>query len=108
MCDDDRDNAIQCNVENGQIKFVAAQKNNGIFVSVYNTGPGVAEDDLGNVFEQFYRVEKSRSLQYGGAGLGLAVVRKIVQLHGGTVKMESEEGVWARITIWLPLNTLIS
>lgn len=85
------------------------QKNNGIFISVYNTGPGIAEDDLENVFEeQFYRVEKSRSLQYGGAGLGLAIVIKIVQLHGGTVKMESEEGVWARITLRLPLNALMS
>jgi len=102
------DNAIKYNVENGQIKFVAAQKNNGIFISVYNTGPGIAEDDLENVFEQFYRVEKSRSLQYVGAGLGLAIVRKIVQLHGGTVKMESEEGVWARITILLPVNALLS
>lgn len=57
-----------------------------------------------NVFEQFYRVEKSRSLEYGGAGLGLAMVEKIVRMHEGVVRMDSREGEWAKITIVLPVS----
>jgi signal transduction histidine kinase len=101
------DNAVKYNMENGQIMLTAAENKNNICISLYNTGPGIPEDELENVFDQFYRVEKSHSPQYGGAGLGLAIVRRIVQLHGGRVKMESLEGAWARITICLPIDATI-
>jgi signal transduction histidine kinase len=76
---------------------------NRIVISVYNTGLGIPAAELTNVFKQFYRVEKSRSLQYGGSGLGLAMVRKIVRMHGGSVHMDSVEGKWAKITVELPV-----
>jgi signal transduction histidine kinase len=54
------------------------------------------------VFDQFYRVEKSRSIEHGGAGLGLAIVKKIVELHRGKVKFESRQNGWTRIMVSLP------
>lgn len=97
------DNAIKYNRPHGRIEILAARKEDRILLSVYNTGQGVPRTDLEKVFEQFYRVEKSRSLEYGGAGLGLAMVKKIVQMHDGTVKMDSEEGKWVKVTLDLPV-----
>jgi two-component system OmpR family sensor kinase len=96
------DNAVKYNVENGEIRFQAIEKAGFIHLSLNNTGPGIPKDDLEKVFEQFYRVEKSRSLQYGGAGLGLSIVKEIVRLHHGKVSLESEAGAWTRIDIALP------
>jgi two-component system OmpR family sensor kinase len=96
------DNAVKYNVENGEIRLQAVEKDGFIHLSLKNTGPGIPKDDLEKVFEQFYRVEKSRSLQYGGAGLGLSIVKEIVRLHHGKVSLESEPGDWTRITITLP------
>lgn len=96
------DNAVKYNRGNGQIHILATQIDNRIVISVYNTGLGIPAAELTNVFKQFYRVEKSRSLQYGGSGLGLAMVRKIVRMHGGSVHMDSVEGKWAKITVELP------
>jgi two-component system OmpR family sensor kinase len=96
------DNAIKYNAENGEIKFQAIERDGFIHLSLNNTGPGIPKDDLEKVFEQFYRVEKSRSLQYGGAGLGLAIVREIVRLHHGKVSIDSAPGAWTRIDVTLP------
>jgi two-component system OmpR family sensor kinase len=96
------DNAIKYNAENGEIKFQAIERDGFIHLSLNNTGPGIPKDDLEKVFEQFYRVEKSRSLRYGGAGLGLAIVREIVRLHHGKVSIDSAPGAWTRIDVTLP------
>jgi signal transduction histidine kinase len=96
------DNAIKYNHEGGEIQFEARRQAQSIIIAVYNTGPGIPTADLDKVFEQFYRVEKSRSQQYGGAGLGLSIARQIVKLHHGDVTMESDAKTWTRITITLP------
>jgi len=96
------DNAIKYNYEGGIIELQASENGKEVSISLYNTGPGIPDSDREKVFEQFYRVEKSRSLQYGGAGLGLAIVRQIIKLHKGSVKVESEPESWTRITIILP------
>ena len=96
------DNAVKYNFEKGQIRFEANEDKDGVHLFIFNSGPGIPQDDLEKVFEQFYRVEKSRSLQYGGSGLGLAIVKEIVRLHRGKVTMESTPGAWARIRITLP------
>ena len=62
-------------------------------------GPGIPEEDLGRVFERFYRVDKSRSRDPGGTGLGLAIVRHLVELHGGRVVAANRESGGAQFTI---------
>lgn len=64
-------------------------------------GPGIAAEDLPLVFERFWRAEKSRSRQTGGSGPGLAIVRKLVEAHDGTVAAESVPGTGATFTIRL-------
>lgn len=96
------DNAVKYGFENGKMELELSGKAGSVLLSLSNTGPGVPKNELGKVFEPFYRVEKSRSTQYGGSGLGLAIVRQIVLLHGGEVVMESAPGAWARIDITLP------
>jgi signal transduction histidine kinase len=96
------DNAVKYNTDGGRVEVTAAPSAAGASVTVFNTGPGIAEAEIPKVFDQFYRVEKSRSIQHGGSGLGLAIVKRIVELHGGTVRLESRQGAWTRVTILLP------
>ncbi len=99
------DNAVKYNRAQGEISVTAAAAQGILTLTVFNTGPGIPADDLERVFEQFYRVEKSRSQQYGGSGLGLSIVRQIIALHGGGIHMESREGEWTRVIIRLPCGT---
>lgn len=98
------DNAVKYSADGGRIELTAAPSASaaGAAVTVFNTGPGIAEAEIPKVFDQFYRVEKSRSIHHGGSGLGLAIVKRIVELHGGTVKLESRQGAWTRVTVLLP------
>ncbi len=101
------DNALKYNQRRGKIKVTLhEQENDSIWLSIFNTGPGIPKEDLKRVFEQFYRVEKSRSIQYGGSGLGLCIVKKIIELHGGNIYLESKQGSWTRVHIILPKRNL--
>ncbi len=64
-----------------------------LLVSIANTGDGIPPDDLDRVFERFYRVEKSRDRARGGAGIGLAIVKQLVEAGGGQVGAESSDGL---------------
>ncbi|MEK4997656.1 sensor histidine kinase [Paenibacillus sp. FSL H7-0918] len=68
---------------------------------VEDTGIGIPEKELPYIFERFYRVEKSRSRQYGGSGLGLSIVKKLVELHGGKIRMMSQPGAGTRCEVQL-------
>ena len=83
------DNAIKYNEDGGQIVIRAEREVAETVVILKITGPGVPEEDLPKVFDQFYRVEKSRSLDYGGSGLGLPIVKRIVELHKGKVDIKA-------------------
>ena len=69
-----------------------------------DTGAGIAAEDLPYVFERFYRADKSRSRATGGAGLGLAIARQLVEAHGGRIAVESEVGRGTEFTFTLPVN----
>jgi two-component system sensor histidine kinase BaeS len=71
---------------------------------VYNSGAGIAPDDLPRVFNRFYRGDHSRSQKTGGSGIGLAIVRELVHAHGGDVTADSAVGKWVAITVTLPLS----
>ncbi|MBI1920574.1 MAG: HAMP domain-containing protein [Geobacter sp.] len=86
------DNAIKYTPENGSVSFSAVEAGEMVRISVADTGIGIPPKDIPRIFERFYRVDTARSREMGGTGLGLSIVRHIVQLHGGTVSVESTHG----------------
>jgi len=96
------DNAIKFNKENGLIRISAEQLNSEVKVWIEDSGIGIPEKDLPRIFERFYRVDKGRSRALGGTGLGLSIVKHIVELHGGSVGVESTEAVGSRFWFILP------
>jgi signal transduction histidine kinase len=86
-------NAVRYTPRGGSVRLRAERRGGNVVVSVSNTGPGIPAADLPHVFERFYRVEKSRDAARGGAGIGLAIVRQIVDSFGGSVGAESNDGL---------------
>jgi signal transduction histidine kinase len=86
-------NAVDFTPAGGTITVRSQVSADVVTVSVVNTGDGIPEGDLERVFERFYRVEKSRDRRAGGAGIGLAIVRELVQSAGGRVGAQSSDGV---------------
>ena len=95
-------NALRHTPAEGRVEVRATRISSGVEVCVSDTGEGIRAEDLPHVFESFYRGEKSRSRSTGGAGLGLAISRGIVQAHGGEIKVQSEAGHGSRFTFILP------
>lgn len=94
------DNAVKFTNENGKITVSAGENNrNQLFLSIENTGEGVSSEEIGKIFERFYKVDKSRSYDVKSAGLGLYLCKTIVELHGGQIYAESVEGQFTRFTI---------
>ena len=73
-----------------------------MLISVSDTGSGIDPADLPHVFDHFYKADKARQRSYGGAGIGLALVRKYVELHGGKIRVESELGKGSTFSFILP------
>lgn len=88
----------------GMIQVCAAIVNNVMEITVADTGIGIPEDKLDRIFESFEQADGSISREYGGAGLGLAVTKQLVQLHGGRIWVESTVGVGSQFTFTLPLS----
>jgi signal transduction histidine kinase len=95
-------NALRHTLAQGSVQVCARREEQRVEVCVSDTGEGIRPQDLPHVFEQFYRGEKSRSRATGGAGLGLAIARGIVQAHGGEIRVESEAGKGTRFIFSLP------
>jgi signal transduction histidine kinase len=85
-------NALRHTPAGGKVEVRARRASSGVEVIVCDSGEGIRAEDLPNIFESFYRGEKSRSRATGGAGLGLAIARGIVRAHGGDVRVESQPG----------------
>ncbi len=98
------DNAIRYNRPGGRIEFDVTAAGDGINIRIGNSGPGVPVVDITRVFDQFYRVEKSRSRDSGGSGLGLTIARRIVELHQGRIGLTSRDD-WTEVTVHLPAST---
>ena len=83
------ENAIKYNHSGGQVRVTADRKEKHVYLSVEDTGTGIPEELKERVFEPFFRVDKSRSRELGGVGLGLALVREIVRVHDGSITVKS-------------------
>ena len=83
------ENAIKYNHSGGQVTVTADRKEKHVYLSVEDTGDGIPEELKERVFEPFFRVDKSRSRELGGVGLGLALVREIVRVHDGSITVKS-------------------
>ena len=97
------ENAIKFSYEGGALKVsLYESKNKEPVFEIYNEGEGIAEADIPNIFDRFYKSDKSRSLDKKGVGLGLYFVKTILEAHGGDIRCESEEGKYCRFTVTFP------
>ena len=96
------DNAIKYTNEDGKIIIKIVKVDKEINISISDNGVGIPKEDLPRIFERFYRVDKTRSRDMGGSGLGLSIVKHILELHNSPIKVESEEGKGTRFEFNLP------
>ena len=97
------ENAIKYNHENGWVHVSLNADHKYFYVKVEDSGIGIPEQDQANIFERFYRVDKSHSREIGGTGLGLAIARNAVLVHRGSIKVYSNEGEGTTFTVRIPL-----
>jgi signal transduction histidine kinase len=97
-------NAITHTPDGGRITVSTILEDKQIKVSVQDTGEGIPATDLPNMFERFYRVDKSRARNRGGSGLGLTIAKRLVEAHGGAIGVQSEPGKGSCFYFSLPIN----
>lgn len=97
------DNAIKYTPEGGEVLIATALAGKEIIISVKDSGLGIPEEDIPRIFERFYRVEKTRSRDMGGSGLGLSIVKHIIELHNSKIFVESKVGQGTEFRFALPV-----
>lgn len=98
------ENAVKYNKSNGQIEITRQDKSDCIRISIADTGIGIAKEDLPFIFEPFYRVDQSRTRSLGGSGLGLSIVKTIIEKHKGRINVKSANNIGTIFEIELPKN----
>jgi len=94
------ENAWRYTPEEGLVNISATRTETGVEIAISNSGPGISADDLPFIFERFFRADRSRSREQGGAGIGLSIVKELIEAHGGRIGAESGENL---TRIWLQL-----
>ncbi|MCL5985395.1 MAG: ATP-binding protein [Actinobacteria bacterium] len=95
-------NAIKYNKKNGIIDIISNFDKSGAKIVFSDSGIGIPSNEIPFIFDRFYRSEKSRSRKTGGTGLGLSIAKNYIELHGGSIKVESVEGKGTTFTVFLP------
>src|SRR5699024_1966742 len=95
-------NAVNYTPEGGMVSVKVREKKNRIVFSVKDTGIGIPQSSIDRLFERLYRVDTARARNEGGTGLGLAIVKHLVDLHGGTITVDSVENEYTEFTVDLP------
>lgn len=98
------ENAIKYNNDHGFVKVTLDADHQFFTIEVKDNGLGIPEESLEQIYERFYRVDKSHSREIGGTGLGLAITRSAILMHRGFIKVESEEGVGTTFLVKIPLT----
>ena len=94
------ENAIYASKQNDKIELNAFRQDQQVVLEISDHGCGMEEEQIEKVFEAFYRIDKSRSREYGGAGLGLALCKQIAKAHGANIKIESELEKGTKVQIY--------
>ncbi|KLU63380.1 alkaline phosphatase synthesis sensor protein PhoR [Peptococcaceae bacterium CEB3] len=97
-------NAVKYSKSNGKVVISANQTDDSVIINIRDAGIGIPENELDSIFEPFYRVDASRSRETGGSGLGLSIVKSVVEKHKGRIYVESEIGNFTKATVILPKN----
>jgi two-component system sensor histidine kinase BaeS len=97
-------NALQYTPAGGLIQVRAKAQGDKALVEVSDTGVGIAAESIAQIFDRFYRTDRSRARQTGGMGLGLSIVKAVTERHGGTVSVTSSVGRGSRFCVYLPLK----
>lgn len=95
-------NAIENSDENTTITIKTYEDSNNNYVSVLDNGKGISEDNISKIVEPFYRVDKARARAHGGAGLGLSIVTKVIELHNGKLDIKSKIGEGSTFSLIFP------
>jgi signal transduction histidine kinase len=99
------DNAVAHTGAGGAVNISSRQDGDFIYITVADTGEGIPPEHLPFIFERFYRVDKSRTRATGGSGLGLTIAKRLVDAHGGTITVTSQQGKGSAFTFSLPVIT---
>ncbi len=97
------DNAIKYNIEMGKVEISLIKEGNSACVIISDSGIGIPKESVSKIFERFYRVDKARSREAGGSGLGLSIAKWIIDLHKGSIEVESDTGRGTTFTVKLPI-----
>ena len=97
------DNAVKYNRDGGIVEVSVAHNEKQVILTVMDNGVGIGKEEIENIFQRFYRVDKARSRDTGGTGLGLAIVKENIELMGGQIEVESILGEGTAFTVSLPL-----
>ena len=98
------DNSIKYTKEDGKVSLELYKDESNVIVEIKDTGIGIAQEEIYKIFDRFYRVDKARARETGGTGLGLSIALTAVELHGGNIQVESEEGVGSTFRIIIPIT----
>jgi signal transduction histidine kinase len=98
------ENAVVHTHSGGTINVAATRQGDWVEISVSDTGEGIPAEDLPNIFERFYRVDRSRARATGGSGLGLTIAKRWVEAHGGEISVQSELGKGSSFSFTLPIS----
>jgi len=98
------ENAAAHTTKGDAITVTARQRGSWVEISVADTGEGIPAGELPNIFERFYRVDKSRTRATGGSGLGLTIAKRLVEAHGGTITIQSELSIGSSFTFTVPVS----
>jgi two-component system sensor histidine kinase BaeS len=98
-------NALRHTPAGGRITLTATLQGNSVLMTVQDTGEGIPPEELPRIFERFYRGDEARQVHGGESGLGLTIAKSIIELHGGTIAVESTPGEGTTFTIALPVGS---